>query len=69
VRKLYRSYFEDKTHLKLSKLGVVKIPVDNDDDDHYEKMITAIKSNYVTVITVSLPQMLVFADFMLKNRN
>ena len=50
-------------------MGVVKIPVDNDDDDHYEKIITAIKSNYVTVITVSLPQMLVFADFMLKNRN
>ena len=24
-------------------MGVVKIPVDNDDDDRYEKMITAIK--------------------------
>ena len=45
-------------------MGVVKIPVDNDDDDHYEKMITAIQSNYVTVITVSLPQMLEFATLI-----
>ena len=37
-------------------MGVVKIPVDNDDDDHCEKMITAIQSNYVTVITVSPTQ-------------
>ena len=45
-------------------MGVVKILVDNDDDDHYEKMITAIQSNYVTVITVSLSQMLEFATFI-----
>ena len=45
-------------------MGVVKIPVDNDDDDHYEKMITAIQSNYVTVITVSLSQMLEFATLV-----
>ena len=48
-------------------MGVVKIPVDNDDDDHYEKMITAIQSNYVTVITVSLPQMLEFATLITIN--
>ena len=45
-------------------MGVVKIPVDNDDDDRCVKTITAIQSNYVIALTVSPTQMLVLAGFI-----